>query len=598
MGFFEKIDKLITVRKKQIYFLLGLVFILNINTLKNGYVLDDVVVMSENSIVQKGIEGIPDLLSKEYFYGIAKRESDLSGGRYRPVALVIFALEFEFFGLNPFVGHLINVLLFALLVALLFKLLNDHLFRKYPMNLAFWTCLLFVVHPIHTEVIANIKSRDELLVMILLMASSFALINYSYTHKKTSLVFGLIYFFIALMTRESAIPFILIVPMVSYYFYDRKILTSLSYMIPLAIVFALYMVIRLSIVGISHGVDKSILNFPFAYATPMQAFATKIFLLFKYVSLLFFPFPLSFDYGYNEIPYLDINSFKFMGSLIVLMVLLIIGIRGIKSRSVLSFSILFFFVTMFLFSNFIIDIGAPLAERLLFQASIGFSFMVSYYMLKLPIKNANGFIWLFFLIVIVFGTKTVARNSEWESNYTLFTTDVEACPNSVRTNLFAGQQCLTLANTEKNSAVRIYYYNKAIFYDERILHIHSHYRFIYEDLGYAYFGLGNYFKAAECWTQAFKLDESNLKLKDKMCMLSDVLYNMGNNKFRRIEIDSAIVYFETAVDLNPQNGDAWYNLGGSYFSINNVKNGIEAWQVAYALSPNHSFKRDQFHSQK
>ena len=110
--------------------------------------------------------------------------------------------------------------------------------------------------------------------------------------------------------------------------------------------------------------------------------------------------------------------------------------------------------------------------------------------------------------------------------------------------------------------------------------------------------MGNYFKAAECWTQAFKLDESNLKLKDKMCMLSDVLYNMGNNKFRRIEIDSAIVYFETAVDLNPQNGDAWYNLGGSYFSINNVKNGIEAWQVAYALSPNHSFKRDQFHSQK
>jgi tetratricopeptide (TPR) repeat protein len=242
----------------------------------------------------------------------------------------------------------------------------------------------------------------------------------------------------------------------------------------------------------------------------------------------------------------------------------------------------------------LIDIGAPLAERLLFQASIGFSFVICYYLLKVPGKFSDIAFYGFTLVIVTFSVKTVTRNSEWESNYTLFTTDVEACPNSVRTNLFAGQQCLTLANTETDKIKRMDYYRRAVFYDERILSIHPHYRFIHEDLGYAYFGLGNYFKAAEYWGQAYKLDESNKKLKDQMTMLSDVMYNSGNRKFRQNEIDSAIVYFETAIDLNPQNGDAWYNLGGSYFSVNDVKNGVEAWQIAYTLSPNHSFNRDQF----
>lgn len=590
----NKVESFFANFKLQMLLLIGLALALNLNTLKGGYVLDDVVVMTDNSLVKEGIKGIPDLLAKEYFYGLAKKESDLSGGRYRPIALVLFALEYEFFGFHPIIGHLINILLFAVVMFLLFKLLNEHLLKKYPPGLSFMLCLLFIVHPIHTEVIANIKSRDELISLILLIGASFSFIKHATTKSKGTFIIGLIYFFLALLTRESAIPFIIIVPMVSYYFFEADIKTALKYMIPLTAVFVVYMLIRLSVVGITHGIDKSILNFPFAYATPAQAFATKVYLLFKYVSLLFYPFPLSFDYGYNEIPYLELTSFKFIASFVVLVTLLIIGLAGIVRRSILSFSILFFFATMFLFSNFVIDIGAPLAERLLFQASIGFCLAIVYYMFLLPDKFKMGSFILFGVIVVIFAFKTITRNDEWESNYTLFTTDVKACPNSVRTNLFAGQQCLTLANTEKDPLVRREYYQRAVFYDQRILSIYPHYRFIHEDLGYAYFGLGNLFKASEYWIQAYKLDESNTKLRKQMQMLSDVMYNKGNQKFREEKADSAIVYFEAAVDLNSDNGDAWYNLGASYFTMNDIKNGVNAWQIAYQLSPNHNFDRTKY----
>ena len=193
---------------QQLIVLLLLAFGLNFNTLFHEYALDDAVVLTGNTLVQKGVAGIPEILSHELFYGLEKQESDLSGGRYRPFALIVFALEVQFFGINPFVSHLINVLLFVFLIALLFRLLQKYIFRELNPNLAFLTCLLFVVHPIHTEVIANVKSRDELIAFILLLLSAFSILRYLKNRKLLSLLPAAFCFFISLLTRESAIPFI------------------------------------------------------------------------------------------------------------------------------------------------------------------------------------------------------------------------------------------------------------------------------------------------------------------------------------------------------------------------------------------------------
>lgn len=192
--------------RNQLILLLIIALGLNFNTLFNQYPMDDLVVLTENSLVQKGIKGIPEIVTKDWFYGISKQDVALSGGRYRPFSLIIFAIEHQFFSDNPFISHLINILLFALLIALLFKILHDHIFKDLHPQLAFFTCLFFAIHPVHTEVIANVKSRDEIITFILLILTGFSIIRYSQKRSLGIFLSGIFCFFLPCSRGKALYP--------------------------------------------------------------------------------------------------------------------------------------------------------------------------------------------------------------------------------------------------------------------------------------------------------------------------------------------------------------------------------------------------------
>src|ERR1035437_6866636 len=96
-------------------------FLLYANTLNHGYVLDDDVVYLKNKDVQAGLRGIPGILHHSFIYGFTGHNDQ----SYRPVVLVIFAIEKDFFGNNPHTGHFINILLFGLSCILLFRLMKQ-----------------------------------------------------------------------------------------------------------------------------------------------------------------------------------------------------------------------------------------------------------------------------------------------------------------------------------------------------------------------------------------------------------------------------------------------------------------------------------------
>src|SRR5258705_2026459 len=85
-------------------------FLLYIQTIHYDYTLDDLAAIQENRFVQKGIDGIGTLFSTLYWDGFK------SGGlqQYRPLSLVTFALEWEFFPNNPAAGHFMNMFFYAL----------------------------------------------------------------------------------------------------------------------------------------------------------------------------------------------------------------------------------------------------------------------------------------------------------------------------------------------------------------------------------------------------------------------------------------------------------------------------------------------------
>lgn len=581
--------------KHQLLILVFLAFAINANTLFHEYVLDDVIVLTENKFVKKGLQGIPELLSQSYFKGYEKLENlEFSGGRYRPIALISFAIEYQFFGANPIISHLINVLLYTIVVALLFGLLYRYVFREQHKLLAFVACLVFVVHPIHTEVIANVKSRDELITFILVLVALIFFIRHFNYRNLSQMMIGLVCFFLALLTRESSITLIGVVPVILYYFYNQSLKRAIQYIIPMIAVLVVYLLIRFSIVDNNSHFITDITNSPFLNASPYQAFATKIFLLVKYMWLLIFPYSLSFEYGYNQIPYIDFLSFKFIFSILIVFSLIGLIIVQFKKKSIFSFSILYFFITISLVSNFVIDIGTPLSERLLFQPSLAFCIIVgSFYCINLKrYRMASNSVLI--SVLLLFTIKTISRNMDWKNYETLVLTDVKTAPNSVRINQFAMNIFLSKSNQENNQEKKNEYLKEGALYGEQMLKICPDVVDVYTNLGYVYYNLNNYEKAAELWLKGCEVLAKKEDASKSAEIFSNELYRLGNGFSEKNKIKDAIVCYRKSTELNPANTEAWYNLGGHYLLLNDSLHGNKAWHNVMKLSPNHILRIDDF----
>src|ERR1017187_6894499 len=105
-----------SLSEQRLIFILGIIvsifgFLLYMNTIGNDYALDDVAVITKNKFVQNGFNGIPTILHTFYWQGYW----DLNAGLYRPLSLILFAIEWQIFPDAPHIYHFINVVLFAII---------------------------------------------------------------------------------------------------------------------------------------------------------------------------------------------------------------------------------------------------------------------------------------------------------------------------------------------------------------------------------------------------------------------------------------------------------------------------------------------------
>ena len=164
------------------------------NTLTHDYAWDDAIVITENSRTQKGFSGIPEQWQEH----TRQTLEDFSG--YRPLTLTSFNLDIGFFGKRPGPAHAMNVIYFGLLAMVIYFTLRK-LFPDHHGYFALFVTLLFVVHPLHTEVVANIKSRDEIFVMLFGMLSLIAWINLLRGDGWKWAFFSLIFLVLATLSR-------------------------------------------------------------------------------------------------------------------------------------------------------------------------------------------------------------------------------------------------------------------------------------------------------------------------------------------------------------------------------------------------------------
>ena len=137
-----------------------------LNSLGGDFVWDDRFLVLNNPRVQS-VRHLPDLLTSDYVY---VAETNQAYGYFRPLSSLSMVADWAIWRADPRGFHLTNVLLHAA-AALLAALLAARLGLD---RAAAWAVgALFAVHPIHTESVAWIAGRTDVLAF-LLAAAAFA----------------------------------------------------------------------------------------------------------------------------------------------------------------------------------------------------------------------------------------------------------------------------------------------------------------------------------------------------------------------------------------------------------------------------------------
>jgi len=548
--------------------------IIYVNTINNRFALDDQLAIYDNKFVKQGVSGIKDIFTHDAFVGFfGERGSRLiSGGRYRPFSFATFALETQLFGTPnsdiehshlPFYFHMINVLLYGLLCVFVFRFLllvfpmsvshKDSNESKWFFSLAFLASLLFAFHPIHTEVVANIKGRDEILAFLFsLLAIVFSFEKDSYLDwKKQILIFLL--FLIALLSKENAITFLGILPLVLF-FQNKKWLDldAFKRYLPFAVATLFYLVLRFKYTQTSVTQESTeILNNPFYLATTAQKYATILYSFIKYLWLLIAPMHLTHDYYYNQIPYKNFTDPLVLASIGMMLLVSFLLFKSYKKKTAIFFGLMFFIITFAIVSNVFFTVGIIMNERFVFTSSLGFCVLLAYGIQYLSdrLKWSHTHSLLIAVIICgIYSIKVYTRNQDWYDNFTLFSADYATSYHSAKVATALGGTYVDMSDTAKNTALKNHFLDTAIHILQRSIAIYPTNSQPLLLLGNAYLKrFGDNEKAKQCFLMALSYRSDGY---------FDGNYNMAIVYYNQGKPDSALYYIEKANKIDPTHKEA------------------------------------------
>jgi tetratricopeptide (TPR) repeat protein len=567
------------------------------NTFGHGYALDDGIVILDNEYTQAGLSGLPRLLTEDSFQGFLGKETNpVAGGRYRPLSLVTFAIEIAAFGpQHPFVGHLLNALLYALCCVVLYQVMRSLLAQRTPdagawMTLPFAAALLFAVHPLHTEAVANIKSRDEILALLFALASLGLALRAADERRNGPAIAAALCFFLALASKETAIPFLAVIPYSLWFFRTPARPAIARALPPIAIAAVVFLVIRaIVVVGGPEARNDELLNDPFLGATISERYATVFYTLARYVALIVWPHPLTHDYA----PYhIAIHSWRDAGPWIGLVLhlgLAGLALSGLRWRTVPAYAAAYYLATLSVVSNLVITTGTFMAERFLFTPSAGAMLGMAWALLVAVDRAAPAAARASTATAVIAGPAlalaalTVLRNPAWKDSYTLFSTDIAVSKESALLNANLADMLLIRANETADPAERARIEQSAIGYIETALHVHPRYRNALEMLAVARGRQGDIESEIVALERLVEIDPRR----------RNAAFNLGTVilEHRPERVADAVRYLELAVKVRPRDADARANLGVAYYKTGDLARAIASFERAVALAPDRADHR-------
>jgi protein O-mannosyl-transferase len=587
-------------------------FLLYANTLGHQYAWDDDIVIVYNSRVQKGFAGIPE----HFVFRTRSNFEDFTG--YRPIAMTSFSIDVGLFGLNPRAGHGMNVLLFSLLVVVMFRTLR-RLFPNFHAAFAFFITLLFTVHPIHVEAVANIKSRDEILALLFALLALNCFVQHYDSGKWLQLGLSALFLTMGAMCKEGALTYLAVIPMAIVFLRDggwkRKAIALAKY--PILLLFL--GIVFLGLTGKMPGSPSQVAAKGYMESQTLgnclatdqfeQGNWTRLgnsgFLFWKNLEKFFYPVDLVYFSGYNMYPVKTWNEDKLhLGILFTFHNLFILLTLAFWKRiRAITFGFWYFVFTIIIYlqlPGFLL--ADTIADRFLFSPSLGLCIVVvagAYKLLRIDVAGnpllglrnlarklspsarmrAAVLTGLFLLLSVVLAGMTVVRNRVWNNNLSLFSHDLPLLDNCARAHYYYASELVKGYATAKDPAA-----SKA--------QIITHYRRAIEitpQSYYAYVRLGQQYQNWQDYAAHAALMDDALKYYP---VQADIWHGKGMALYMLGQYDDAALALFQARQLSPDADDTWEFLARAYERGGQFENALMTLEAALARNAFYPFYYD------
>lgn len=448
-------------------------------------------------------------------------------GMYNPITFLVYAIEYELFGLNPKYFHLFN-LIFHLFASVVLYVFSKRITGRYESALII--TLLFAVHPMHVGVVAWVSQTKTSLMFIFYLLALISYLKTENSDKKilnTALTF--LFFILALLSKPDAVTLPLVLMLIDYYRKEQisfSILTSKIPYLTLSLFFGM-----LTLYTHSKAEDV-IFNVSKEYSLFNSILVGNYGLVF-YIHKFFYPIDLVAIDPYPEAnPYLPLRYYVSL-PIIPIWIFLIYKVKSFRKEMI--FGSLFFLITIIILVKFVPTGFFKSANRYSYLSYVGLSFIVAQFMTYV-IDNRFGYKPLLkkyftaFLVVgfVFLSYRVTIRVNTWKDNMSLYNDVLKKRPN-----------------------VPIAYKNRGNVKLEK----------------------RDYAGALQDFEKSYQLDTTD----------KQVLNNIAAVYFATGNYEEAIRRFSYVIEKLPGNGIAYYNRGIAKFRINDKEGGLTDLRKAASL---------------
>lgn len=434
-----------------------------LNTLRNGLVFDDNDQIVNNPFILNA-HHIRQIFTTPVWAFETGRPKEVF---FRPLMNLTFLGLHSVYGIEASGYHIFNLIVAGCIICALFAVTY-----RWTKNQAFalTTCVIFALHPIHSEAVAWVSDITDLEVSLFILLAFWAFLGLDkkrgFAWRQVAMV---IFFALALLSKEIAVALPLLALVFEHFYREDRGLTSLGVKVGryagLWIALGAYLVYRRIVLA------------PYAskpHHPEVNAYSTVLsgFHLFSgYIEKIFWPYNLHMFYPFE--PTTHFWEFGVVFGIVSFGSLIVVGLVCMRRQPILSFGIVWFFAFILLALNvqWLGGISA-FAERYLFLPSVGFSWICALGVLWLWRRSARMTeVWrpalatFASVILILACVRIYTRSRQWHDSATLFNDLRQGNPSAdiVLTNLGvfywnAGKHDLAIQNwqTAHERAPRAY----------------------------------------------------------------------------------------------------------------------------------------------